>query len=114
MKTMFLNAKVLIFFLITIVLPMSGASIFANINASDQKNNKADIDLSAKIRRDIMNNDDLSFNAKNIKIITRDGNVTLKGDVNNVSERSWIEQRAQAIAGEENVKNELAIATPLK
>src|SRR5215470_18639359 len=48
----------------------------------DQSNNPADLDITREIRRSVVNDDQLSINARNIKIITIDGAVTLSGTVN--------------------------------
>jgi osmotically-inducible protein OsmY len=49
--------------------------------ASDQGNSEADVEMTAKIRRAIVEDDNLSILAHNVTIITRDGKVTLRGDV---------------------------------
>jgi osmotically-inducible protein OsmY len=81
----------------------------ATVTPVDQKNDQADIDLTASIRRSIVADRDLSMNAKNVKIITRDGNVTLRGLVDNDAEKARIEERATRIAGVMNVTNELDV-----
>src|SRR5688500_7943760 len=48
----------------------------------DQKENQADVSLTAKIRRQVLDVKDLSIDARNAKIITADGKVTLRGPVN--------------------------------
>src|SRR5262245_43379581 len=46
----------------------------------DQKENQRDIDLTANIRKRVVDSK-LSVNAQNVKIITQDGKVTLRGPV---------------------------------
>lgn len=73
--------------------------------SGDQSNNSADIDMTAKIRRAVMKDDSLSMTAKNVKIITADGVVTLRGPVKTAAEKAAIEKHAMAVAGS-NVKVE--------
>jgi hyperosmotically inducible periplasmic protein len=64
----------------------------------NQGNNRADIEVTARIRSAIVGNDYLSTNAKNVKIITRDGQVTLRGPVNSEEERRIISDLASEAA----------------
>ena len=79
--------------------------------ADDQKNNKNDLETTRKIRRAIMKDKSLSIEAHNVKIITRDGTVTLRGPVHSDQEQKAIVAHAAEVAGEANVKNELAVAS---
>jgi hyperosmotically inducible periplasmic protein len=65
----------------------------------DQAENGADIATTAAIRREILKAEGLSTNADNIKIITSNGQVTLRGVVENESEREQVRAIAQRIAG---------------
>ena len=65
--------------------------------------------LTKRIRETVVDNDTLSFTAKNVKIITQNGKVTLRGPVRNQHERREIEQVAVKVAGEGQVENELEI-----
>lgn len=76
----------------------------------DQGQNGSDIDITAKIRRDLMGNDRLSMNAKNVKIITTDGNVTLRGPVPSEDERAQIVGAVQHVDGVKKVDNQIEIA----
>ena len=69
------------------------------VTPGDQSNNKADLNLTQQIRRTIMADKSLSMNAKNVKIITMNGVVTLRGPVNTPREKATIEAKAQSIAG---------------
>src|SRR4051812_38352693 len=51
------------------------------LTSGDQGNSREDIDLTRRIRRALTQNDQLSTAAKNIKIITANGKVTLRGPV---------------------------------
>jgi hyperosmotically inducible periplasmic protein len=74
----------------------------------DQKENQSDVDVTAEIRSRIVDTD-MSVNARNVKIITQGGKVTLRGPVQSETERQQIETIAVSIAGEGNVTNEIEI-----
>jgi sporulation protein YlmC with PRC-barrel domain len=76
----------------------------------DQGNNQADINTTAQIRKDILADDGMSLNAKNVKIITRDGRVTLRGVVNSDEEKHSVGEIANQVAHSGNVDNQLAVA----
>ena len=76
----------------------------------DQNENQADIDLVAKIRRQVLDVKDLSVNGQNIKIIVANGKVTLRGPVDSENERTTIERIAREAAGDDNVTSELGVA----
>jgi hyperosmotically inducible periplasmic protein len=80
------------------------------MTADQQKMNPADRDTSRQIRKSIMQDKTLSTYAHNIKIITRDGKVTLKGPVRSDDDKANIEAKAVAVAGAGNVTNKLEIA----
>lgn len=81
----------------------------ATLTPGDQSENKADRDLTQRIRKAIMADKSLSTTAKNIKIITTNGTVTLRGPVKNLHEREAIEAKAQQVAGVTNVENQLEV-----
>jgi osmotically-inducible protein OsmY len=56
-----------------------------------------------------MQDKSLSTYAHNIKIISQDGKVTLKGPVNTDDEKAAIQAKAVAIAGADNVSNEIQV-----
>lgn len=74
----------------------------------DQNENQADIDITAKIRAKVVDTD-MSFNAQNVKIITQDGNVTLRGPVATAEEKTQIGRLAHDVAGAVNVDNQLEV-----
>ena len=53
----------------------------------DQKNSKADVETTAQIRKEIIAAKDMSVNARNVKIITNNGRVTLRGPVSTAEEK---------------------------
>ena len=80
--------------------------------ADQQKINPADREITKKIRMALHSDKTLSTYAHNIKIITQDGKVTLKGPVRSDDERTAIVAKAAAVAGEGNVTDRLEVAPP--
>jgi osmotically-inducible protein OsmY len=80
-----------------------------SLTAADQTGSKSDRELTRKIRREIVKNKDLSTTAKNIKIITKDGKVTLRGPVKNEEERNIIVAAVKTAAGDAQVDNQLEV-----
>ena len=76
----------------------------------DQGNTEADTKLTADIRQRIVDTPDMSINARNVKIITANGKVTLRGPVSTEAERDTIAKIAKDVAGEGNVDNQLELA----
>jgi hyperosmotically inducible protein len=76
----------------------------------DQKENQADVNLTAKIRQRVLDEKDLSVDVRNAKIITADGKVTLRGPVSSSEERETLARIALEVAGEGNVDNQLEVA----
>lgn len=74
----------------------------------DQSNSEEDRSITQAIRKSIMHQE-LSVNAKNIKIITRNGEVTLRGPVNNAAEAEKIVQVAKAVQGIKSLNNQLEV-----
>ena len=82
-----------------------------NKTAGDQSESEADRTITQNIRDAITADDALSTNGKNVKIITNDGTVTLRGPVKSEKEKSEIEAKAKQIAGVRKVDNQLEIAS---
>jgi osmotically-inducible protein OsmY len=76
---------------------------------TDQYENQADIDTTAEIRRRVVDAENMSVNARNVKIITQAGKVTLRGPVKDMAERERIGQIAVDVAGKDNVDNMLEV-----
>jgi len=72
-----------------------------------QGNNAADLNTTTQIRKEIMSHDNLSLNAKNIKVITVNGRVTLRGPVNSEEEKRILNEIATKVAGSQKVDNQL-------
>jgi len=73
----------------------------------NQGSSKADVETTAQIRKEIMAGKNMSVNAKNVKIITNNGKVTLRGPVNTAEEKRLIGEIASRVARSENVDNQL-------
>ena len=67
--------------------------------ADQQKMNATGRELTRKIRRSIMADKSLSTYAHNIKIISQNGAVTLKGPVKSNDEKQTVIAKAVAVAG---------------
>ena len=77
--------------------------------ADQQKMNAGDRELTKKIRSSIEADKSLSTYAHNIKIISQNGKVTLKGPVRSDQEKVAIEAKATEVAGQGNVENRLDV-----
>lgn len=79
---------------------------------TDQSQSSIDVKITAEIRRAVMDDKNLSSNAKNCKIITdKAGVVTLRGVVDSQSEKDVIEGYAKGVAGTTKVDNQLEVKT---
>lgn len=78
--------------------------------ADQQKQNKADRLLTQQIRKAVEADKTLSMAAHNVKIISRDGTVTLKGSVKTDEEKKAIEDKATELAGAGKVTSEITVA----
>ncbi len=75
----------------------------------DHGSSKADLDITTQIRKQIIANTGMSINAQNVKIITIEGHVTLRGPVNSIEEKQLIVKIADRIARAVNVTNQLEV-----
>jgi hyperosmotically inducible periplasmic protein len=74
----------------------------------DQNENKKDIQITADIRKQVVDTK-MSLDAHNVKIITQDGKVTLRGPVESDDEKTRIEEIANKVAGKDNVVSQLEV-----
>ncbi len=81
----------------------------ANPTSGNQSNAKADIAISAEIRKAVVADDGLSMDAKNVKIVTQDGVVILRGPVKSDAEKDLVGSKASAVAGVTKVENHLDV-----
>jgi hyperosmotically inducible periplasmic protein len=79
------------------------------LTPGDQSESEADRTLTQRVRQAVMADDSLSTTAHNVKIITINGVVTLRGPVNSAQEKANIDAKAQQIAGATKVNNQLEI-----
>jgi len=75
----------------------------------DQSNSPADRETTAQIRKEIMADKGMSVNAHNVKVITVNGRVTLRGPVKTTEEKAAIEAIASRIAKSGNVDSQLEV-----
>src|SRR5204863_8408889 len=79
-------------------------------NASgDQSNSSADLKTTQAVRRALMKDSELSTTAKNIKVITANGQVTLRGPVRTAQEKAKIDQIAKSAAGGAQIDDQLDV-----
>jgi hyperosmotically inducible periplasmic protein len=81
----------------------------ATLTPTSQSENELDRSITQKIRQSVIDEGELSTNAKNVKIITTNGVVTLRGVVNNDSEKNELGRKARSISGVRNVDNQLEV-----
>ena len=98
--------------LATALLALPVPRSFPQTAPDNTKMNPADRALTKKIRSSIYQDKSLSTYAHNIKVITQNGAVTLKGPVRSDDEKANIEAKATAIAGAGNVTDQLTVAPP--
>jgi len=79
--------------------------------SGDQSNSKDDVNTTAAIRRAVVKDDSLSATAKNVKIITANGTVTLRGPVKTDAEKAKIAKLAESAAGNAKINNQLEVKT---
>jgi hyperosmotically inducible periplasmic protein len=77
--------------------------------SGDQSNSSADLKITQAIRQALMKDSELSMTAKNIKIITDNGQVTLRGPVKNAQEKAKIDQLARSAAGGAKIDDQLDV-----
>jgi osmotically-inducible protein OsmY len=77
--------------------------------SGDQSNSSADLKITQAIRQALVKDGELSMTAKNIKIITDNGQVTLRGPVKNAQEKAKIDQLARSAAGGAKIVDQLDV-----
>jgi osmotically-inducible protein OsmY len=80
------------------------------LTPGDQGESETDRTITQKVRQGVVGHDDLSTNATNVKIITRDSVVTLRGPVESQQEKTTVEAIARKVEGVKRVENQLEIA----
>jgi osmotically-inducible protein OsmY len=79
------------------------------VTPMDQGGSEGDRTITAEIRKQITDSDALSMNAKNVKIITQDGVVTLRGPVKTAQEKTTVASIARKAAGVKRVDDQLEV-----
>lgn len=77
--------------------------------SGDQSNSSTDLKITQAIRQALIKDGDLSMTAKNIKVITANGQVTLRGPVKTVQEKAKIDHLAKSAAGGAKINNQLDV-----
>ena len=77
--------------------------------SGDQSETPEDIKVTAAIRRAVVADESLTMAATNVKIITANGVVTLRGPVNTAAEKAKIGELAKKNAGNAKVENQLEV-----
>jgi hyperosmotically inducible protein len=80
------------------------------LTPGDQGTSEGDRTITQKVRQGVVKSSSLSMTGKNVKIITVDGVVTLRGPVKTDQEKTDIAALAQAVDGVKRVDNQLEIA----
>lgn len=73
-----------------------------------------DRDMTAKIRKSIMDDTSLSAAAHSVRVRTKSGKVTLSGTVNSEQEKETVVSKAKEIAGEANVTDNITVSAKAK
>ena len=84
----------------------------ATLTPEDQNETEGDITITAAIRQAVVKDESLSVNAQNIKIITRNGVVTLRGPVETEAESIKLQKIAEETSGVVKVDNQLENKAP--
>jgi len=79
------------------------------MTSGEQGESETDRTMTQNIRQSLMDDDSLSTNGKNVKIITRNGTVVLRGAVNSDKEKNDIGRKAQSVPGVKNVENQIEV-----
>jgi hyperosmotically inducible periplasmic protein len=77
--------------------------------AQNQSSAASDRELTAKVRKAIVADKDLSTYAHNIKIITQNGTVTLKGPVKSEDEKQKIESDVASVVAHDSIVNQITV-----
>jgi len=83
----------------------------AALTPGDQGGSQADRTVTQQVRQGVVDDSALSMTAKNVKIITVDGVVTLRGPVKSAAEKSQVAAIAQRVAGVTRVEDKLEIVS---
>jgi putative membrane protein len=79
------------------------------LTAFDQGSSKYDTETTAKVRREILDAENMSITAQNVKIITNNGRIALRGPVNTAEEKRLIGEIANRNVTASHVDNQLEV-----
>lgn len=82
---------------------------FTNVAPNNQLENESDRKITQSLRKALKSDDTLSANAKNIKIITKNGVVTLRGVVDSIQEKNTIDDLINQVRGIRRVDDQLDV-----
>lgn len=85
-------------------------SLEGQMTADKQGESESDLNITQAVRKAIINDKTLSTYAHNVKVITNNGLVTLKGPVRSAQEKTQVENLASYVVGMGNVQTQLDIA----
>ena len=81
----------------------------ATLTPEDQGNNPMDLGVTQRVRQAIVDTDSLTMGEKNVKVITVNGVVTLRGPVESEESKSRIAALAKGAVGVTSVDNQLEV-----
>jgi len=81
------------------------------LTPQNQSNSESDLKVLAAVRSAIVDDDNLSIAAHNVKVMVVNGAVTLRGPVKNASEKARVEGLTRKVAGVVSIDNRLDIDT---
>jgi osmotically-inducible protein OsmY len=87
-----------------------GAADKNAVTAEKQGNKKSDVKMLAEVRRAIVADKTLSMDAKNVKILYKQGCVTLRGPVDSDDEKTKVEEIAKSCPGVTSVDDLITVA----
>jgi osmotically-inducible protein OsmY len=79
------------------------------VTPGERRETASDAEITRRIRKAVTQDDALTADAKNVKIVTEEGRVTLRGNVSTAREKTTVETYAQQVAGAGNVQSQLAV-----
>ena len=81
------------------------------LTPQNQTNSESDIKVLAAVRSAVVDDNNLSTAAHNVKIVVVKGAVTLRGPVKNANEKARVEELARKVPGVVSIDNRLDIDT---
>jgi hypothetical protein len=79
------------------------------VTSTQSQQTSPDQQITERIRRSLLEDQTLSTDARDVRIVTRNGRVTLDGPVNSEHEKKVVEEKAEEVVGKKNVVNRLRV-----